>query len=405
MRAFERFLKYVTFDTTSDDNAAQNICPSTEKQRVLALSLVEEMKANGMGDAHMDSNGYVYGTLPANCDAQVPVIGLISHMDTSSSASGANIKTQIIKNYDGGDILLNKELDIVMSPAKFESLADYKGKDLIVTDGTTLLGADDKAGVAEILTAVQRLNDDGVKHGKIAVAFTPDEEIGRGADRFDVKHFGAEYAYTVDGGKLGEIEYENFNAAAAIVTVNGVNIHPGDAKNKMKNAVLMGIEFNEMLPAQEIPACTEGYEGFHHLSHIEGDEEKTVLRYIIRDHDMNQFKAKKARFEKITAYLNEKYGKQTIELNLFDSYYNMKEQILPHMFIIEKAQKAMKDAGVEPEIVAIRGGTDGARLSFMGLPCPNLSTGGHNFHGRFEYIPVQSMDSMVEVLINILKVQ
>ena len=405
MRAFERFLKYVTFDTTSDDNAAQNTCPSTEKQKVLALSLVEEMKANGMNDAHMDSNGYVYGTLPANCDAQVPVIGLISHMDTSSSASGANIKTQIIKNYDGGDILLNKELDIVMSPAKFESLADYKGKDLIVTDGTTLLGADDKAGVAEILTAVQRLNDDGVKHGKVVIAFTPDEEIGRGADRFDVKHFGAEYAYTVDGGKLGEIEYENFNAAAAIVTVNGVNIHPGDAKNKMKNAVLMGIEFNEMLPAQEIPACTEGYEGFHHLSHIEGDEEKTVLRYIIRDHDMNQFKAKKARFEKIAAYLNEKYGKQTIELNLFDSYYNMKEQILPHMFIIEKAQKAMKDAGVEPEIVAIRGGTDGARLSFMGLPCPNLSTGGHNFHGRFEYIPVQSMDSMVEVLINILKVQ
>ncbi len=405
MRAFERFLKYVTFDTTSDDNAAENICPSTEKQKVLALSLVEDMKANGMGDAHMDSNGYVYGTLPANCDAQVPVIGLISHMDTSSSASGENIKTQIIKNYDGGDILLNKELDIVMSSAKFESLADYKGKDLIVTDGTTLLGADDKAGVAEILTAVQRLNDDGVKHGKIAVAFTPDEEIGRGADRFDVKHFGAEYAYTVDGGKLGEIEYENFNAAAAIVTVNGVNIHPGDAKNKMKNAVLMGIEFNEMLPAQEIPACTEGYEGFHHLSHIEGDEEKTVLRYIIRDHDMNQFKAKKARFEKDAAYLNEKYGKQTIELNLFDSYYNMKEQILPHMFIIEKAQKAMKEAGVEPEIVAIRGGTDGARLSFMGLPCPNLSTGGHNFHGRFEYIPVQSMDSMVEVLINILKVQ
>ncbi len=405
MRAFERFLKYVTFDTTSDDNAAENICPSTEKQKVLALSLVEDMKANGMGDAHMDSNGYVYGTLPANCDAQVPVIGLISHMDTSSSASGENIKTQIIKNYDGGDILLNKELDIVMSSAKFESLADYKGKDLIVTDGTTLLGADDKAGVAEILTAVQRLNDDGVKHGKIAVAFTPDEEIGRGADRFDVKHFGAEYAYTVDGGKLGEIEYENFNAAAAIVTVNGVNIHPGDAKNKMKNAVLMGIEFNEMLPAQEIPACTEGYEGFHHLSHIEGDEEKTVLRYIIRDHDMNQFKAKKARFEKVAAYLNEKYGKQTIELNLFDSYYNMKEQILPHMFIIEKAQKAMKEAGVEPEIVAIRGGTDGARLSFMGLPCPNLSTGGHNFHGRFEYIPVQSMDSMVEVLINILKVQ
>lgn len=405
MRAFERLLKYVTFDTTSDENAAEGICPSTENQKVLALALVEEMKQLGIDDAHMDANGYVYGTLAANCDAQVPAFGLIAHMDTSSSASGKNIKTQIIQNYDGGDILLNKELNIIMSPQKFESLADYKGKDLIVTDGTTLLGSDDKAGVAEIMTALQRLHDDGTKHGKIAIAFTPDEEIGRGADHFDVPHFGAEYAYTIDGGKLGEIAYENFNAASAIVTINGVNIHPGDSKNKMKNAVLMGIEFNWMLPAHEIPACTEGYEGFHHLSNMEGDEEKTVLRYIIRDHDMDQFTEKKERFEKVASYLNEKYAPGTVELDLKDSYYNMKKKVAPHMFLIENVQKAMKDAGVEPEVAPIRGGTDGSRLSFMGLPCPNLSTGGHNFHGRFEYIPVQSMDSMVEVLLNLMKVQ
>ncbi|WP_444641228.1 peptidase T [Caproiciproducens sp. R1] len=405
MRAYERFLKYVGFDTTSDENAPENVCPSTEKQKALAKFLVEEMKGLGLSDAHMDKNGYVYGTLPAHCEEKLPVIGLISHMDTSPSASGAGIKPKIVENYDGGDIVLNQEKQIVMSPAKFESLRDYKGKDLIVTDGTTLLGADDKAGVAEIMTLLEKLGGGVVKHGKIAVGFTPDEEIGRGADRFDVEHFGADYAYTVDGGKLGEIEYENFNAAAATVTVNGVNIHPGDAKNKMKNALLMGIEFNSMLPPNEIPACTEGYEGFHHLSHMEGDEEKTVLRYIIRDHDMNQFTEKKARFEKAARYLNEKYGDNTIELTLQDSYYNMKEKIEPHMFIIEKAKKAMKDAGVEPEIVAIRGGTDGARLSYMGLPCPNLSTGGHNFHGRFEYIPVQSMDSMADVLLNIVKAE
>ncbi len=405
MKAYERLLKYAAFDTTSDDGADESVCPSTEKQKALALALVEEMKSLGMEDTHMDEYGYVYGTLPANCTDEVPVIGLISHMDTSSSASGANIKARIVSNYNGGDILLNKEKNIVMSPKQFDSLVLYKGKDLIVTDGTTLLGADDKAGIAEILTTVQELNESGVKHGKIPVAFTPDEEIGRGADRFDVGRFGAEFAFTVDGGKLGEIEYENFNAASAMITVNGVNIHPGDAKNKMKNALLMAIEFNSMLPPQEIPACTEGYEGFHHLSHMEGDEEKTVLRYIIRDHDMEKFGEKKARFEKVAAYLNEKYGTNTIELELRDSYFNMKEKIKPHMFLIDLAKQAMTDAGVEPEVVAIRGGTDGARLSFMGLPCPNLSTGGHNFHGRFEYIPVQSMDSMVDVLVNIVKVK
>ncbi|MBW7573871.1 peptidase T [Caproiciproducens faecalis] len=405
MRAYERFLKYVAFDTTSDESAPESVCPSTEKQKALAKALVEEMKELGLTDARMDEYGYVYGTLPANCEEKLPVIGLISHMDTSPSASGAGIKPRIVEHYDGGDIVLNEEKQIVMSPAQFESLRDYKGKDLIVTDGTTLLGADDKAGVAEIMTVLERLGDGEVRHGKIAVGFTPDEEIGRGADRFDVAHFGADYAYTVDGGKLGELEYENFNAAAAMVTVNGVNIHPGDAKNRMKNALLMGIEFNSMLPPNEIPACTEGYEGFHHLSHMEGDEEKTVLRYIIRDHNMEKFTEKKSRFEKVAGYLNEKYGDNTVELTLHDSYFNMKEKIEPHMFIIEKAKKAMEDAGVEPEIVAIRGGTDGARLSFMGLPCPNLSTGGHNFHGRFEYIPVQSMDSMVEVLRNIVKAQ
>ncbi len=405
MRAYERLLKYVTFDTTSDDAADETVCPSTEKQKILAQALVEEMKGLGLSDAHMDEHGYVYGTLPANCDDKIPVIGLIAHMDTSSSASGANIKPRIVAQYDGGDILLNKEKNIVMSPVQFGSLADYKGKDLIVTDGTTLLGSDDKAGIAEILTAIEALNENNVKHGKIPVAFTPDEEIGRGADLFDVEHFGAEFAYTVDGGKLGEIEYENFNAASAMVTVNGVNIHPGDAKNKMKNALLLGIEFNSMLPEFEIPAHTEGYEGFHHLSRMEGDEEKTVMRYIIRDHDMAKFSEKKARFEKAANYLNEKYGENTFVLQLRDSYFNMKEKIEPHLFLIDRAKKAMTESGVEPEIVAIRGGTDGARLSFMGLPCPNLSTGGHNFHGRFEYIPVQSMDSMVEVILNIVKVQ
>ncbi len=405
MRAYERLINYVAHDTTSDETAGESVCPSTEKQKILARALVEEMKGLGIEDAHMDEFGYVYGTVPATTGQDLPVIGLISHMDTSPSASGANVKPRIVSDYDGGDIVLNAEKNIVMSPKQYESLTDYIGKDLIVTDGTTLLGADDKAGIAEILTTVERLKQDGIPHGKIPVAFTPDEEIGQGADHFNVEKFSAEFAYTVDGGKLGEIEYENFNAAAAVVTVHGVNIHPGDAKNRMKSALLMGIEFNAMLPPNEIPACTEGYEGFHHLSHMQGDEEQTVLRYIIRDHDRSQFESKKAQFEKVAAFLNDKYGDGTVELDLRDSYYNMKEKIEPHMFLIENAKQAMTDAGVTPEVVAIRGGTDGARLSFMGLPCPNLSTGGHNFHGRFEYIPVQSMDSMVEVLLNIVRAE
>lgn len=403
MRAYERLLDYVGYDTTSDEDAPETTCPSTEKQKKLGAHLAEEMNRLGFQDAHMDDSGYVYGFLPANCPDKLPTVGLISHMDTSPAAKGADIHPQIIRHYDGGDIVLNPKQNIVMRASEFESLAAYQGMDLIVTDGTTLLGADDKAGIAEILTAAEQLTARNVPHGKIAVAFTPDEEIGRGTSRFDQKYFGADYAYTVDGGKLGELEYENFNAAAAVVTVHGVNIHPGDAKNKMKSAVLYAIEFNSMLPPNEIPACTEGYEGFHHLCRFDGDEEKAVLHYIIRDHDKNKFAVKKERFAKIAAYLNEKYGAGTFELELKDSYYNMKEKIEPHMFLIDNAKKAMLDAGVEPEIVPIRGGTDGAMLSYQGLPCPNLCTGGHNFHGRFEYIPIQCMDKMIEILVNLVK--
>jgi tripeptide aminopeptidase len=405
MKAYERLLEYVKYNTTSDESAPETICPSTENQKVFGNFLVEEMKKAGLSGAHMDKNGYLYGYLPANCEGNFPVIGLISHMDTSSSASGKNIRPRIVKNYSGGDIVLNPDKNIVMRAADFESLADCKGMDLIVTDGTTLLGADDKAGIAEILTAVEQLTKSSVPHGKISVAFTPDEEIGRGSDRFDIPFFGADFAYTVDGGKLGELEYENFNAASATVTINGVNIHPGEAKNKMKNAILLGFEFNSMLPLAEIPAHTEKYEGFYHLSHIEGDEEKTVLRYIVRDHNRAKFEAKKARMQKITEYLNEKYGDKTVELNLKDSYYNMKEKIEPHMEIIRRAEKAMRNAGVEPKTVPIRGGTDGAQLSFRGLPCPNLPTGGFNFHGRVEFIPIQAMEKMAEVLVELVKKQ
>lgn len=401
MRAQERLLNYIAYDTTS--NEENHACPSTPGQLKLAEVLVSEMRAMGITDTCADEHGYVYGSIPASagCEHQ-PVIGLIAHMDTSPSASGKDIHAKIVPNYDGGTIVLNEAKNIMMSPKEYESLADYLGQDLIVTDGTTLLGADDKAGIAEVLTAAEQLLQSGRPHGKVAIAFTPDEEIGRGADLFDVPRFGADFAYTVDGGKLGELEYENFNAAAAKVAVNGVNIHPGDAKGKMKNSLLIAMEFNAMLPAFEIPANTEGYEGFHHLCGMQGDEEKTVMQYIIRDHDKEKFKQKKARFEAIVQYLNEKYGEDTVVLMLKDSYYNMKEQIEPHIHIIDRAKQAMLHCGVTPRVVPIRGGTDGARLSFMGLPCPNLSIGGHNFHGRFEYIPIQSMDKMVEVLLQII---
>lgn len=402
MKAYERLLQYAAFDTTSDENAPENACPSTEKQKKLAAFLVEEMKRLGVADARMDRWGYVYGSLPANCEGNPPAIGLISHMDTSSSAPGANIRPHIVKQYDGGDIVLNEEKNIVMRAKDFPALAGCVGDDLVVTDGTTLLGADDKAGIAEILTALEALTAGNRPHGKISVGITPDEEIGRGADRFDVPGFGADFAYTVDGGTLGEIECENFNAASAVVTVTGFNIHPGDAKNRMKNAVLLGMEFNSMLPPWETPAHTEGYEGFYHLSHFTGDEEKAVLRYIVRDHDKEKFEQKKRRLEEITAYCNQKYGEGTFRTELTDSYYNMKEVISKHMDIVHRAEAAMRKAGVEPKLVPIRGGTDGARLSFMGLPCPNLPTGGHNFHGRFEFASVQSMEKMVEVILNIV---
>lgn len=403
MNVTERFLKYVSFHSTSDPTSTTT--PSTENQKVLAAELVKEMKEMGIADAEMDQYGYVYGTIEATkgCEDK-PYIGLISHMDTSDAISGKDVKARVVKNYDGTDIVLNEEKSIVMRTKEFSHMADYVGQDLIVTDGTTLLGADDKAGIAEILTlAEQLMNNKDIPHGRIRIGFTPDEEIGAGADHFDVERFNADFAYTVDGGKLGELEYENFNAAGAKVIVHGVNIHPGEAKNKMRNAILMGIEFNSMLPANEIPSCTEGYEGFQHISSISGNEEETVLEYIIRDHDKDKFNEKKATFEKVTAYLNDKYGEGTFELSLKDNYFNMKEKIVNHMEIVDRAEAAMKKVGVEPIIVPIRGGTDGARLSFMGLPCPNLSTGGHNFHGRYEYIPVQSMEKMVQILQEIIK--
>jgi len=404
LRAYERLLNYVKYATTSDERAPETQCPSTAVQKDLGAALVKEMLALGIRDAHMDEFGYVYGTVEANCGDKLPVMGLISHMDTSPSASGENIKPRIVRHYDGGDIILNQEKNIVMQVSDFPTLKAYVGQDLIVTDGTTLLGADDKAGISEILTAMETILKNGLKHGTIRLAFTPDEEIGRGPDRFDVQGFGAEYAYTVDGGTLGKLEYENFNAAGADVIVRGVNTHPGEAKNKMKNSILIGIEFNFMLPPHEIPFCTDGYEGFHHLQSIDGDEEKTVLHYIIRDHDMAKFEAKKKTFEKAAAYLNYLYGGGTIELKIQDSYYNMKENIKPYLFLVEDAKKAMEKAGVTPKIVPIRGGTDGSRLSFMGLPCPNLSTGGINFHSRFEYISIQSMDHMTDVLVNLMTV-
>lgn len=397
MRAYERLLHYVSFETTSDENSES--CPSSPKELVLAEELVREMKEIGITDAHMDKDGYVYGTVAATPGMEgVKAVGLIAHMDTAPAMSGADIKPRIIENYDGEDIVLNKELGVVMDTVTFPHLKRYVGQSLIVTDGTTLLGADDKAGVAEIMTAVEEIIHGGMSHGKICVAFTPDEEIGRGADRFDVAHFGADYAYTVDGGMLGEIEYENFNAAAARVNIQGANIHPGEAKNKMKNASLVAMEFNGMLPPAEIPAHTEGYEGFFHLCDMKGDEENAELTYIIRDHDMEKFTKRKERMERIAFYLNEKYGEGTVSLLLKDSYYNMKEKIEPNMFIVDKAVAAMEKNGVAPIVSPIRGGTDGARLSFMGLPCPNLSTGGHNFHGKYEYVCIQSMDKMVDIL-------
>ena len=393
----ERFLKYVTFDTQSDEFS--ETCPSTDKQRVFGAALVEEMLAMGISDAHMDENGYVYGTVPG--DPRLPTIGLIAHMDTSPDASGAGVKAKVVE-YNGGDVCLNPEKEIWLREKDYPSLGHHHGKRLIVTDGTTLLGADNKAGVAEILAAAEFLMTARMNHATLKIGFTPDEEIGRGADRFDVAGFGADYAYTVDGGAIGEFEFENFNAASAKVEFRGLNIHPGSAKDKMVNAQLIAMEFNGLLPVHQRPDCTEGYEGFIHLTDMSGEVERAVLRYIIRDHDMEKFRAKKAVMEAAAAFLNAKYGEGTVVLTLKDSYYNMRGQIEPHMYVVERAMKAMEAVGMKPVAVPIRGGTDGARLSYMGLPCPNLCTGGENYHGRFEYIPVEDMELCVKLLIEIL---
>ena len=394
----ERFLRYVSYDTKSNEDS--QTCPSTPNQLVLGKSIVEEMLHMGIQDARMDENGYIYGTVPG--DPSLPTIGLIAHMDTSPDASGADIKTKIL-HYEGGDILLNEEKGIYMRQKDFESLANNVGKHLIVTDGTTLLGADDKAGVAEILTAAERLMASDVPHATLKIGFTPDEEIGRGADLFDVKGFGADYAYTVDGGALGELEYENFNGASVIATFHGVNIHPGSAKNKMVNSQILAMEFHNLLPVAQRPEYTEGYEGFYLLTDMEGTVEKSTLYYIVRDHDLNLLREKTKLMESAASYMKAKYGEDAVELSIKESYYNMRCKIEPCMYIVDRAKEAMEKVGITPKVVPIRGGTDGARLSFEGLPCPNLCTGGENFHGRFEYIPVEDMEKITDLLVQILQ--
>jgi tripeptide aminopeptidase len=396
----DRFLRYVKIDTQSDEHSAT--VPSTEKQLKLANLLVEELKALGLDDAEVDGNGYVMATLPANNGGKGPVTGWIAHMDTSPDFTAEHVNPQIVRNYDGGEIILNKEEGIVLSPADFPELLDYRGQDLITTDGTTLLGADDKAGVAEIMTALAYLQEHPeVKHGTLRVAFTPDEEIGRGADHFDVKKFGADFAYTVDGGALGELEFENFNAALATITCTGRNVHPGTAKDKMINAMQVAMEYNALLPPAERPEHTEGYEGFYHLIDISGEVEKTVMRYLVRDHDRKKFEERKRFLKEAAALLRLKYGKTAVKVELKDQYYNMREKIEPVRYVVDLAREAMETCGVEPVVKPIRGGTDGARLSYMGLPTPNLFTGGHNFHGRYEFIPIPSMEKAVEVIIKI----
>ncbi len=393
----ERFLRYVSFDTRSDEESAT--VPSTAKQKLLGAALVEEMKKIGVSDAYMDETGYVYGTVPGT--PGYPTIGLIAHMDTSPDASGTDIKAKVVE-YTGADICLNEEKEIYLRKADYETLANHIGKHLIVTDGTTLLGADDKAGVAEIMTAAELLLHSDKPHATLKIGFTPDEEIGRGADCFDVAGFGADYAYTSDGGPVGEIEYENFNAASAVVTAHGLSIHPGSAKDKMKNAMRIAMEFERLLPSNQRPEFTAGYEGFIHLTDMHGDIENAELRYIIRDHNMEKFNAKKQMMASAAAFLNAKYGEGTLELTVKDSYFNMRSCIEPVMYVVDRAKRAMAKAGMHPTEVPIRGGTDGARLSYMGLPCPNLCTGGENFHGRFEFIPVEDMEKCVTMLFHIL---
>ena len=396
MTVIDRFLKLVSYPTTSDERS--QTCPSTPQQRVLAEELVRQMQELGIQDARVDAYGYVYGTIPANCEKALPVYGLIAHMDTAPDAPGENIRARVTEAYDGGDVVLNEEKHIVLSPKEYPQMKHAIGKRLIVTDGTTLLGADDKAGVAEILSAAELLLTSDRKHGTVKLAFTPDEEIGCGADNFDVAGFGADYAYTVDGGAIGELEYENFNAASAKIIIRGKSIHPGSAKGQMVNAALVAMELHGLLPALETPYYTDGYEGFYHLTDLQGETEQAELHYIIRDHDRAKFEDRKAVMQKVCAEIDHRYGAGTVELTLRDSYYNMKEKIEPCLFLIENAKQAMEQLGIEPKVVPIRGGTDGARLSFEGLPCPNLCTGGENFHGRFEYIPAEDMERITQLL-------
>lgn len=399
----ERFIRYVKVNTQSDENS--ELCPSTPQQRVLANMLADEMKEIGLQDISVDENGYLMATLPGNISKEVPVIGFLAHLDTSPDYTAEHVKPQLIE-YTGTDILLNKENNTILSPKDFPDLNNYIGQTLITTDGTTLLGADDKAGVAEIMTAMDYLiKHPGIKHGPVRIAFTPDEEIGRGADRFDVAKFGAAFAYTLDGGPLGELEYENFNAAKAKITIQGLNVHPGTAKNQMKNSMRIAMELNSMLPASEVPENTEHYEGFFHLTGMGGTVEKTTLNYIIRDHDLMHFNKKKELMSRIVDFLNLKYGPHTVTLNMADQYFNMKEKIEPMFHIIDLARNAMVECGIEPKVIPIRGGTDGSRLSYMGLPCPNIFAGGHNFHSRFEFIPVKSMEKAVAVIVKIVEMQ
>ena len=398
-----RFIGYVTIDTESDPES--NTTPSTKKQWDLANKLASELKAIGMQDVSIDENAYIMATLPSNVEHEVPTIGFISHFDTSPDFTGANVKPQIVQNYDGNDIVLNETQQIILTPDYFEDLLLYKGQTLITTDGTTLLGADDKAGICEIVSAMEYLiNNPEIKHGKIRVGFTPDEEIGRGAHKFDVKKFGADWAYTMDGSQIGELEYENFNAAGAVIKVKGKIVHPGYAKNKMINSMHIATELINSLPRLETPEHTEGREGFFHLYSIKGEVEETVLKYIIRDHDKNHFEARKEMIQKLTDELNAQYGHEVIVTEIKDQYYNMREKVEPVIHIVDIAEEAMKQLDIEPLIKAIRGGTDGSQLSYMGLPCPNIFAGGHNFHGRYEYVPVESMIKATEVICKIAEI-